>query len=74
MASDEALDGLQEELQSVLLKLPSELREGLDAPLRSPRDWIRSLLIGVEPDIRNRLEGRPEDSRQNGNRSEGVAR
>ena len=76
MTNDEVLDGLKEELEPLLLKLPSELREGIDSPLRSPRDWIRSLLTGVEPDIRNRLESRSEDSppetgRPEGSRAEG---
>ncbi|MFM7073770.1 MAG: hypothetical protein ACKO38_18440, partial [Planctomycetota bacterium] len=52
------LDSLKQELEPLFLKLPSELREGRDAPFSSPGDLVRSLLSGIEPDIRHRLEGR----------------
>lgn len=58
LARDEVLDSLKQELEPLFLKLPIDLREGRDAPFRSPRDFIRGLLGGVEPDIRHRLEDR----------------
>lgn len=58
LADKAALDSLKQELEPLLLKLPSELREGRDAPFSSPSDFVRALLSGIEPDIRHRLEGR----------------
>ena len=58
LARDEVLDSLKQELEPLFLKLPIDLREGRDAPFRSPRDFIRGLLGGIEPDIRHRLEDR----------------
>jgi DNA repair exonuclease SbcCD nuclease subunit len=60
LADDETLDSLKQELEPLFLKLPPDLREGPDAPFGSLRDFVRSLLSGVEPDIRYRLEGRVE--------------
>lgn len=58
LADKALLDSLKQELEPLLLKLPSELREGRDAPFSSPSDFVRALLSGIEPDIRHRLEGR----------------